>query len=326
LHIQHWYQAAEALKQAVEIDGDVVLARRMYARVLAKLRRFDEAVFQLVRAKRMAERDPDVARELGVAFYDKQLFDKAIVELERARTLAPSDAQICFALGLAHEAKRDYARAIAAYRAAVQLAPDFVDARRTLADALAAMGEMGDAVSELERALATNRTNMQIAMNLEVLRKGLKDLESSRLIGKTMAELERCTLIERAGLSRRDHGPGVCCHGGELLELWSECDERDQLQRLTLVIGEPERAAAERDVFAVMVVTSDGRQAPADYVTAATVTFLREALGCPLTRASALYVAALKATEPIRWGNAALGFSERELGGARRAGLSVEAR
>ncbi|HHH31718.1 MAG TPA: tetratricopeptide repeat protein, partial [Polyangiaceae bacterium] len=182
MHIGHFPEAAQALERSVALDGDVLEARRLYARVLTQLRRYDEAAFQLVRAKRIAPADATVARELGAAFYDKRLYDKALTELERARDLDPNDARAHFALGLVHEAKGQVAAAIAAYRDAVRLDPAFIEARRTLADALASMGEMQDAVTELEQALAIDRTNVQIAANLEVLARGLEELGAARLL------------------------------------------------------------------------------------------------------------------------------------------------
>ena len=69
----------------------------------------------------MARNDATVARELGIAFYDKGLYDKALRELNRARDIAPDEARTHFALGLAHEAKQAIAAALGSYREAVRL-------------------------------------------------------------------------------------------------------------------------------------------------------------------------------------------------------------
>jgi hypothetical protein len=57
-----------------------------------------------------------------------------------------------------------------------------------------------------------------------------------------------------------------------------------------LVLTDPEKAAKKRDdVFRVTVVGTTGRREPANFATAVTLTFLREALGAPMTQTSELY-------------------------------------
>lgn len=325
-HIAHLSDAAAAFAKAVDLDGSVLEARRAYARILSRLRRVDEAAFQLVQAKRLAPDDARVAHELGVAFYDKRLFDKALRELDRARELSPEDARVRFALGLAHEAKGDMAEAIAAYRDAVRLDPEMIDARRTLADALAAMGEMAAAVQELAEAQARDRTNAQIALNLEVLQKGLRDLEAARLIGKGIDELERSALIELGRLERRDPEPGTVRYVAELLELWATFGADERITSLMLLLTDPQTAADTIDAsFPVTVVSTDGQHVPANLATAATVTFLREALGCPLTRASELYAMLLKSRDDVRWAGSLISLAEVVDGGDARHGVLVRA-
>ena len=329
MHIEHFPEAAKALERAVALDGDVLEARRLYARVLTRLRRYDEAAFQLVRAKRLAPKDPAVARELGATFYDKRLYDKALAELERARELDGEDARVHFSLGLVHEAKGDVAAAIAAYRQAVRLEPAVVEGRRTLADALASMGEMQDAVAELEQALAVDRTNVQIAANLEVLAHGLSELEAARLLGKGEKAVEISAVVEQGQLKRRgkitgEGEPDIVRYGAELAELWCTYDETGQIGRLMLILLDPEQAAAESgEAFEVTVVNEHGDQLSANYATAITVTFLREALGCPMTVASSLYARVLRGEE-VTWGGAQLGFAQSRLGEAEVHGLYVE--
>ena len=75
-----------------------------------------------------------------------------------------------------------------------------------------------------------------------------------------------------------------------LVELYATFDDARAIASLLLVLTDPDRAArAEGDAFKVTVIADDGRRAPASLATAVTLTFLREALGCPMTQASALY-------------------------------------
>jgi tetratricopeptide (TPR) repeat protein len=328
LHVEHWTEAADALARAVALDDTVLEARRLYARALGRSRRHDEAVFQLVQARRLAPDDVQVARELGVAFYDKRLFDKALVELERARSLDPSDARTHFAIGLAHEAKKDMAPAIAAFREAVALEPSFVEARRTLADALAAMGELRAAVRELEAALRLQRTSTEVATNLEVLRDALARLEGSRLLGRGEDALEKSALVHEGQLKRKGRivtagAPDTVRWAAPLCELWVTSIDGG-MRTLVLVFLDPHAAAAAPgDAFQVTVVGRDGKSEAASFATAATLTFLREALGCTMTEASDLYARLLRDRVELAWADARIGFVEVDLGGTTHHGLAA---
>ncbi len=329
LAIAHAPEAEQALARAVELDPDDVEARLLFADALARLAKHDQAAFQLVQARRLAPEDARVHRQLGVAFFDKGLHDKALASLARAAELDPADARAPFVMGLVHDARRDPAGAIGCYRRAVLLDPDGVDARRALADALATMGELHEAVRELEEAQRRDRTNLRIAQNLEVLRRALAELASHRLLGKSDAELERSKLVGRAQLKRKGTVPRgeatAVRYGAELAELWVE-HAGAAIAKLTLVLLDPARAAKLRDeLFDVTVVARDGTSERADLATALTVTFLREALGCPLTRASAIYAELLREQRPVVWSSASIAWSEVELLGKKLVAIDVTA-
>ena len=81
---------------AVDLDGEDVEARLAYARALVRLKKLDDAAFQLLQASRIEPPDARVLKELGVVFYDKRLYDKAAVWLDeghrrrRPTTRAPA--------------------------------------------------------------------------------------------------------------------------------------------------------------------------------------------------------------------------------------------
>ncbi|WP_437568092.1 tetratricopeptide repeat protein [Sorangium sp. So ce542] len=321
-----WSDAAPALAAAVERGGGDAEARLAYARALVRLGRLDDATAELRRGAAIEPPDPRVLRELGIALYDERLYDEAARWLARACEAAPDDGRAAFALGLAHEARRDIAPAIAAYREAVRRAPAFADARLTLADALASIGEHEQALCELEALLAREPGHERAASNREVLRRALAEMRARRLLGKTERELARSALVVEAQLRRREAlAPPVPVEGGgarrtvrytaPLLELHVTLDAGGgpgggAIEALHLALIDPDRAArAEDDVFEVTVIGEDGRQAPVSYATGASLTFLREALGCPMTQASALYASLLKGSPSIDWGGATLRFA-----------------
>ncbi|MGK4000478.1 tetratricopeptide repeat protein [Sorangium sp. So ce1024] len=315
-----WDEAARALARAVERGGEVE-ARLAYARALARLGRLEEAAAELRQGAALDPPDPRVLRELGIVLYDQRLHDEAARWLARACEAAPDDGRAAFALGLAHEARRDIAAAIAAYREAVRRAPAFTDARLTLADALASIGEHEQALSETEAVLARERSHERAAQNREVLRRALAEMRARRLLGKTERELARSALVVEAQLRRREplaapvpvEGGGarrIVRYTAPLLELHVTLDAGGgpgggAIEALHLVLTDPDRAArSEDDVFKVTVIAEDGRQAPVNYATGASLTFLREALGCPMTQASALYASLLQGAPSVGWGGA----------------------
>jgi tetratricopeptide (TPR) repeat protein len=310
LSIDHVAQAVDALREAVDQDGSDVDARLSLARALVVAKKLDDAAFQLVQASKLAPTDARVLRDLGLVFYDKRLFEKAALWLGRAVEASPKDARLRFSLGLAHEGRRDTAAAIASYRDAVRLDRELVDARRTLADALASIGEHEEAIAELEAVLRLDRTNEAVAHNFEVLHRALAEMRAQRLLGKAREAVTKSALVTEGQL--RDKSSGTARRWvGPMLELYATEDEAGVTQSMTLVITDPTRAAkASDDTFKVNVVGDDGARRAVNFATAASLTFLREALGCPMTKASELYATLLAGGEgsSATWGGVTLTF------------------
>jgi tetratricopeptide (TPR) repeat protein len=334
--IQHWIQAADALRASIDLDGSEPAVRLAYARVLVQLKKLDDAAFQLVQAQRLAPEEPRIAKELGLVFYDKKLYEKAAIWLGKAVALDPADARAHYALGLAHEARRDMGAAVASYREAVRKDPELQDARRTLADALASMGEHEAAITELGALLALSRNDQQAAKNREVLERALEGMRAHQLLGKGQQELEASALISEGGFRKKgsvdDEGapPGgmTLRYTARLVELDVRLDAQHQIQGLFLRFTDPERAAQEEDdTFKVTIVTTDGRHERVSFATALSLTFLREALGCPMTHASELYARLLSGSGPVEWAGATLSFDtmvRADKPGQERHGIRVQ--
>jgi cytochrome c-type biogenesis protein CcmH/NrfG len=315
-----WREASEALARAVELDGDVLAARLAFARALEKSGKLDDAAFQLLKAERLAPGDVKPLKELGAVFYKKGLYDKSVQFLTRARGLAPDDARVWYALGLAQEARRDPGAAIASYRESIRLDPKFGDAKKTLADVLASMGEHEQAIAVLDDLLRLERTNEQAAINREVLTKALDEMRARRLLGKTEREVETSALVQEGQMKRRGHVPradgdppevvSVVRYGTSLSEMLVGLTAAGTIAKMMLVLPDPDKAAKKRDnVFRVTVVGTSGRREPANYATAVTLTFLRETLGAPMTQASELYARLLGGERTLEWAGARLGFA-----------------
>jgi Flp pilus assembly protein TadD len=327
LAIGHLPEAEDALGRSVSLDPEDVEARLLFADALSRLRKLDAAAFQLVQARRSAPRDARVHRQLGVVFLEKGLLDKADACFATAAELEPDDGRTPFLRGLVCDARKDAASALVHYRRSVELEPESVDARCTLADALATMGELAEAARHLEEALRRDRTNTRVAQNLDVLRRGLRELEAHRLLGKTEAELERSTVVTRGQLKRAGHvvdgDTRSVRYRAPMLELLVRYDA-DRIAGMVLALTDPARAAKTRDeAFEVTVVAPTGVSERADFATAVALTFLREALGCPMTRAGELYARLLKEGAPMAWGGSQVGLREVPIGDSVFVGLEV---
>lgn len=282
-------EAREALQAAVALDGTRVDARRALASVLERQGQLDEAAFQLRRARAAAPDDPVLPRELAGVLLRKGLHDKAREEFAAAIALAPGDARSHYGLGLALEGLREPAGAVAAFRWAVGLDPTFLDARLTLADALAQLGEHDEAIAELDALLEVDRTNEQAAANRDVLERALTEMRASRLLGRPGPALESSALIEEGAFKPKGRAGAVERWASPWAELHAEHDPAGNIALLFLTMKDPavaSRASGER--FGVSVVPETGAAPAVDYATAATLTFLRESLGVPMTRAASL--------------------------------------
>lgn len=120
---------------------------------LGRLGRLDDAAAAYARAVKLK---PDFAvahYNLGTALKDSGRHEAAVASLQRAVALQPRDVASQANLGAALQALGRVDEALASYRAAQAIAPS-AKGHLSLASALRAQGHLGDAVAELQRAIA----------------------------------------------------------------------------------------------------------------------------------------------------------------------------
>lgn len=309
--------ALEAFARAVELSPDDAGIRLDYGLALEAIGELDDAAYQLLQGERHRKDDPAILRALGTVFYKKGLYDKSVRFLGRATMLDPNDARAFYALGVVHDARNDPGAAIAALREAVKLDPKFLDARRTLIDALASLGEHAQAIDAIDELLAIFPRDEQAAQNREVLVAALSQMASHRLLGKHEEDLERSALVQEGQMKRKGAMPdGALRYAAKLADVLVLYDPpgppEGAIRSLMLLLPDPKRAGQARDAaFGVTVVGKDGRRGPADYATAVTLTFLREALGVPLTQAGVFYARLLAGEPRIDFAGASIKFASR---------------
>ena len=152
-------------------------------------------------------------------------------------------------------------------------------------------------------------------------------MRSKRILDKDVETFERSTLVQRGQLKRkgvvRDENGEYVRYSNAHAELWLRLD-LNRIRRMTLALRSPDKAASTSDEdFEVSTVSGDGQEVPADYGTAITLTFLREALGLPLMRASEIFRKLLDQTEGFSFGDVNLGFGVVQLHDAKLHGIEL---
>jgi hypothetical protein len=180
------------------------------------------------------------------------------------------------------------------------------------------MGEHEQAIAVLDDLLRVERTNEAAAMNRDVLARALDEMRARRLLGRTEREVEASAIVQEGQLKRKGKSDAPEAMGKNvqmvryatgLAEMFVGFDAAPTARWLMLVLPSPEKAAKKRDnVFQVTVVGKDGKREPANYATGITLTFLREAIGAPMTQASELYARLLGGAKEVEWGGARVRF------------------
>ncbi len=311
---QRWGDALAPLQRATALDGAAPLARVLLARSLEREGRLDEAEAELDAASRLAPSSPGILRESASLAYARGRHDDALARLERAAALSapPAEAgRIGFARGLVHEARGDLGAAIAAYRDAVTHDPRHAVARRALAGALAQVGEHARAIEALDALLVQLPADEAAAHDRAVLVAALDEMHAGRLLGKPAAAVAACALVERAPLrpaagTAPDEARWVSAES--LLQ--ASLDSRGRI--IALFFAVTDAALAERAsgaAFEVTVLTDAGDRAAPSFTTAASVTFLREALGIPMTQAAGIFARLLSDAASLEVGGATVAFA-----------------
>ena len=168
-------EAVGAMQAAVAaVPGRADLSSKLAA-LLTELGRHDEALSALEQALASGPRDADLLQAIGTAAMVSGDFVRSREALAEASSLAPESGLVWEALARAELQDGALEQSEAHFRKGLSLAPGLHSARHNLAVALRKLDRPGDALEELERALAS----------------GLSAPESLTLRGHLLAELGR---------------------------------------------------------------------------------------------------------------------------------------
>lgn len=111
-HDWDWEGAERSFKRALEFDPNNVNAHQFYARLLATLGRYDEAMIEIQRARELDPRSADLLVPLFAILEKRGEFDEALRALETSLEM-DKDSEIAHrAVGKIHLLKGEYAKVI----------------------------------------------------------------------------------------------------------------------------------------------------------------------------------------------------------------------
>jgi len=163
--------AAESLERSLASLDGYAAAHEIYAGVLVRLGRSDEAIEHYLRATELDRRRPDSETGLGLIFLARGEFETARTHLEAALARDPKHvethvalAQVCLALGQDRKAQRhaELSRTLPQHGqewdalATPDVPPTGARARTRFAKSLAERGQAQEAVEQFRAALRSN--------------------------------------------------------------------------------------------------------------------------------------------------------------------------
>lgn len=210
-------EAVGAMQAAVAaVPGRADLWSNLGA-LLSELGRHDEALAALEQALAIGPREADLLQAIGIAAMELGDLVRSREALAEASSLAPESGPVWEALARAELQDGALEQSEAHFRKGLSLAPGLQSARHNLAVTLRKLERPGDALEELERALAS----------------GLTAPESLTLRGHLLAELGR-------------HDDAIAAYRAVLADHPAHLDAHETLARLLPQLG---RAGEALDAY-----------------------------------------------------------------------------
>lgn len=165
-----WYAAQRLGAQMAQIDPLAPAAYFVAGVGALRSNQLAPSIALLHRAVSLAPEVADYAVELARAYVTNGQFPDAVAEADRALALEPTDGRLLDTLGVIFGRVNQHERAVDAFRAAAHVRPLDANHRFNLACALAFVGRIDEAESELESCLALDQRIWRAHLFLSQLR------------------------------------------------------------------------------------------------------------------------------------------------------------
>ena len=146
--------AEPALRMAAVTHPEIAAARMHYGALLVRSGVLEQGRDELVAARGLDPEDPDIRRELGIAYFLEGRTEEALEELESAAAAGPEDPEVRLLWGLALVEQRRIAEGAEALHPLAEAVPEDGQVQLLLALAFAAEGWEDEAWLALSRAEA----------------------------------------------------------------------------------------------------------------------------------------------------------------------------
>ena len=176
-----WTQRVNDLNEALKLDSDNSQVLLLRVGILARLKKYDEALETLGKIRLLNPKSAEPLVELARVHAQQEKPDAAIEDLSQAIKLAPDNVELLLLRAGVYQEKGDKDKAMADVDQVLKLKPDFAMAVRTRALFLAEDKRFDEAAKALETLLKTNPkdslTLLQLAMLYGAEKKWDKALE-----------------------------------------------------------------------------------------------------------------------------------------------------
>lgn len=146
-------EAAEYLRQAIELRPDFALAHHDMGVVEARQRHFTQAIAYFRRALELDPQLHMVYGNLTLALIENHDYHGAVDEAQRAITIMPRSADLHYRLGLALNKLARYSEAAPVLRRAIDLRPSYAQAHLALGVAYRETSNVDEAIGALRKAM-----------------------------------------------------------------------------------------------------------------------------------------------------------------------------
>ena len=166
-----WTEAEREYQRAIELNPNLALAHRWYAAYLRLMKRHDQAIAEITRARELDPLSPGVNATVGFVLTSAGRYDEASEALKKTLELDRSYPYTHLFLGDLYAAQKKSAEAIAAYRQAVTLGLDTPPTRISLGAAYARAGDLdrARAIQEELRSSTEHVSRSEMAILLAAL-------------------------------------------------------------------------------------------------------------------------------------------------------------
>jgi eukaryotic-like serine/threonine-protein kinase len=168
-----WKTAEQEFKRALDLNPNHPDAHQLYSYYLTAMKRFDESLAQMQRAKELDPASLSKLAGIGEILNYMGRSDEAIEQFEKCLELDPNSGFAHWSLGNVYVHKQMYDQAISQYKKAIPLSGTSPDEPSTLAYAYAKSGRRKQALETIE----------------ELIRRSERSYISSTLIATTYAAL-----------------------------------------------------------------------------------------------------------------------------------------